>query len=63
MEVGVPQPVGTRWFRQAGGMAPPTWVLQATLLAGLTAASLNLATAAVLSPFGGQVATAGTASH
>ena len=22
MEVGVSQPVGTRWFREAGGMAP-----------------------------------------
>lgn len=23
MEVGISQPVGTRWFREAGGMAPP----------------------------------------
>jgi predicted Na+-dependent transporter len=44
-------------------MADPAWVLDATLVACITAAGLNLATAAVLMPFGVQIAaTAGMLS-
>jgi BASS family bile acid:Na+ symporter len=44
-------------------MADPAWVLEATLIACITAAGLNLATAVVLAPFGVQIAaTAGMLS-
>jgi DNA-binding CsgD family transcriptional regulator len=34
MEVGISQPVGTRWFRQAGGMAPSHLARTSGLLSG-----------------------------
>ncbi len=34
MEVGISQPVGTRWFREAGGMPPSTFARSSRPLSG-----------------------------